>query len=97
MAQQLAQALDTWEIAFVDGAGRFRELAHIGHLDALPKLLTLAASQTARLANLRTDSVWTLVMCRSRRAPFGPKAELAAAKFDTTKPPFTAARESGLD
>ena len=29
-----------------------RELAHIGHLDALPKLLTLAASQTARLANL---------------------------------------------
>jgi uncharacterized protein len=29
-----------------------RDLAHIGSLDALPKLLTLAASQTARLANL---------------------------------------------
>jgi predicted AAA+ superfamily ATPase len=29
-----------------------RELAHIGNLDAMPKLLTLAASQTARLANL---------------------------------------------
>ena len=29
-----------------------RELAHIGNLDALPKLLALAASQTARLANL---------------------------------------------
>ena len=29
-----------------------RDLAHIGNLDALPKLLTLAASQTARLANL---------------------------------------------
>ena len=28
-----------------------RELAHIGNLDALPKLLALAASQTARLAN----------------------------------------------
>jgi uncharacterized protein len=28
------------------------DLAHIGNLDALPKLLTLAASQTARLANL---------------------------------------------
>jgi predicted PhzF superfamily epimerase YddE/YHI9 len=29
MAQQLAQALDTSEIAFVDGAGRF-------HFDAAP-------------------------------------------------------------
>jgi len=29
-----------------------RDLAHIGNLDALPKLLMLAASQTARLANL---------------------------------------------
>jgi len=29
-----------------------RDLAHIGSLDALPKLLTLAASQTARLANI---------------------------------------------
>lgn len=29
-----------------------RDLARIGSLDALPKLLTLAASQTARLANL---------------------------------------------
>jgi uncharacterized protein len=29
-----------------------RDLAHIGSLDALPKLLVLAASQTARLANL---------------------------------------------
>jgi uncharacterized protein len=29
-----------------------RDLTHIGHLDALPKLLALAASQTARLANL---------------------------------------------
>jgi predicted AAA+ superfamily ATPase len=29
-----------------------RDLSHIGSLDALPKLLTLAASQTARLANL---------------------------------------------
>jgi predicted AAA+ superfamily ATPase len=29
-----------------------RDLSHIGSLDALPKLLMLAASQTARLANL---------------------------------------------
>lgn len=29
-----------------------RDLSHIGNLDALPKLLTLAASQTARLVNL---------------------------------------------
>jgi uncharacterized protein len=29
-----------------------RDLSHIGNLDALPKLLALAASQTARLANL---------------------------------------------
>jgi len=29
-----------------------RELAHIGSLEALPKLLALAATQTARLANL---------------------------------------------
>ncbi|MGH8210004.1 MAG: ATP-binding protein [Steroidobacteraceae bacterium] len=29
-----------------------RDLSHIGNLDALPKLLTLAASQTGRLANL---------------------------------------------
>ncbi len=29
-----------------------RDLSHIGNLDALPKLLTLAAGQTARLANL---------------------------------------------
>lgn len=45
---------DDWYANYVETLVQrdVRDLAHIGSLDALPKLLTLAASQTARLANL---------------------------------------------
>ena len=45
---------DAWYANYVETLVQrdVRDLSHIGSLDALPKLLTLAASQTARLANL---------------------------------------------
>ena len=45
---------DAWYANYIETLVQrdVRDLAHIGSLDALPKLLTLAASQTARLANL---------------------------------------------
>jgi predicted AAA+ superfamily ATPase len=45
---------DDWYANYIDTLVQrdVRDLAHIGSLDALPKLLTLAASQTARLANI---------------------------------------------
>lgn len=45
---------DAWYANYIETLVQrdVRDLAHIGSLDAVPKLLTLAASQTARLANL---------------------------------------------
>jgi len=52
--KRTAKRRDDWHANYIETLVQrdVRELAHIAHLDALPKLLTLAASQTARLANL---------------------------------------------
>src|SRR6267143_594110 len=52
--KRTAKRRDDWNANYIETLVQrdVHELAHIAHLDALPKLLTLAASQTARLANL---------------------------------------------
>ena len=52
--KRTAKRRDDWHANYIETLVQrdVHELAHIAHLDALPKLLTLAASQTARLANL---------------------------------------------
>lgn len=52
--KRAAKRRDVWYTNYIETLIQrdVRDLAHIGNLDALSKLLTLAASQTARLANL---------------------------------------------
>jgi len=52
--QRTTRRRDDWFVNYVDALVQrdVREMTRIGNLDAIPKLLALAATQTARLANL---------------------------------------------